>query len=81
MWKGLNMRKILIKILFKLLGYKLSVPILIDGSDFIIKFNNKYYIMTESTLKQYNNGKELLDIRFNDIMSIVDNKEKKFDFE
>lgn len=75
------MRKILIKILFKLLGYNFSVPTLIDGTDFIIKFNNKYYIMTESELKQYNTGEESLNIKFNDIISVIYKRDKKFDFE
>ena len=50
------MRNFLIKILFKLLGFKASPPHLVDGNDFIIKFNNKFYLMTAYTLEQNING-------------------------
>jgi hypothetical protein len=76
------MKKFLIKILFKLLGFKVSTPCLVDGNDFIIKFNNKLYIMTNYTLEQKINGAENLDIKFTDILSVIDNKnkEKRWDY-
>jgi hypothetical protein len=76
------MKKFLIEILFKLLGFKASTPCLVDGNDFIIKFNNKFYIMTNYTLEQKINGAENLDIKFTDILSVIDNKnkEKRWDY-
>lgn len=76
------MKKILIKILFRILGFKASSPCLVDGNDFIIKFNNKFYIMTSSTLEQRNDGTENLEIKFTDILSVIDKKEnkKRWDF-
>ena len=71
------MKKLLVKILYKLLGFKTSVPILIDGNDFIIKFNNKFYLMSSYTLEQQETGKENLHIKFTDILSILEDKNKK----
>lgn len=70
------MKKLLIKLLYKLLGFKTSVPVLVDGNDFIIKFNNKFYIMTAYTLEQQIEGKEDLHITFTDILSVIENKSK-----
>ena len=74
------MKKFLIKILFKLLGFKVSPPHLVDGNDFIIKFNNKFYLMTAYTLEQNINGVENLDVKFTDILSVVNKNEKRWDF-
>ena len=74
------MKKFLIKILFKLLGFKVSPPHLVDGNDFIIKFNNKFYLMTAYTLEQNINGVENLDIKFTDILSVVNKNERRWDF-
>lgn len=78
------MKKLLIKLLYKLLGFKTSVPALIDGNDFIIKFHNKFYIMSTYTLEQRIEGKEDLHITFTDILSVVENrnknKEKRWDY-
>lgn len=74
------MRNFLIKILFKLLGFKVSPPHLVDGNDFIIKFNNKFYLMTAYTLEQNINGVENLDVKFTDILSVVNKNEKRWDF-
>ena len=71
------MKKLLVKILYKLLGFKTSVPVLIDGNDFIIKFNNKFYIMSSYTLEQQETGKENLYITFTDILSVLEDKNKK----
>lgn len=70
------MKRLLIKLLYKLLGFKTSVPVLVDGNDFIIKFNNKFYIMTAYTLEQQIEGKEDLHITFTDILSVIENKNK-----
>lgn len=70
------MKRLLIKLLYKLLGFKTSVPVLVDGNDFIIKFNNKFYIMTAYTLEQQIEGKEDLHITFTDILSVIENKSK-----
>lgn len=70
------MKKLLIKLLYKLLGFKTSIPVLVDGNDFIIKFNNKFYIMTAYTLEQQIEGKEDLHITFTDILSVIENKSK-----
>lgn len=70
------MKKILIKLLYKLLGFKTNLPYLIDGNDFIIKFHNKFYLMTSYTLEQQIEGKENLHITFTDILSVVKNKNK-----
>ena len=74
------MKKILIKILFKLLGYKVTPPHLVDGNDFIIKFNNKFYIMTNYTLQQTVNEPDRLQIVFSDILSVIDGNERRWDF-
>lgn len=71
------MKKLLVKILFKILGFKTSAPVLIDGNDFIIKFNNKFYIMASYTLEQRETGKENLHITFSDILSVLEDKNKK----
>ena len=71
------MKKLLVKMLYKLLGFKTSVPVLIDGNDFIIKFNNKFYIMEGYTLEQQETGKENLHIKFTDILSVLEDKNKK----
>lgn len=71
------MKKLLVKILYKLLGFKTSVPVLIDGNDFIIKFNNKFYLMSSYTLEQQETGKENLHIKFTDILSVLEDKNKK----
>lgn len=71
------MKKLLVKILFKLLGFKTTSPVLIDGSDFVIKFNNKFYIMEGYTLEQQETGKENLHIKFTDILSVLEDKNKK----
>ena len=73
------MKKLLIKLLYKLIGLKTSTATLIDGNDFIIKFHNKFYLMTAYTLEQQIEGKEDLDI-----LSVVQNKnknkEKRWDY-
>lgn len=76
------MKKLLVKILFKLLGFKTSAPVLIDGNDFVIKFNNKFYIMEGYTLEQQQTGKETLHIKFTDILSVIENKknQKRWDY-
>lgn len=74
------MKNFLIKILFKLLGFKASPPHLVDGNNFIIKFNNKFYLMTAYTLEQNINGVENLDVKFTDILSVVNKNEKRWDF-
>lgn len=76
------MKKLLIKLLYKLLGFKTSIVTLIDGNDFIIKFHNKFYLMTSYTLEQQIEGKEDLHITFTDILSVVENKnkEKRWDY-
>ena len=53
-----------------------------DGNDFIIKFHNKFYLMTAYTLEQQIEGKEDLHITFTDILSVVENKnkEKRWDY-
>ena len=71
------MKKLLVKILFKLLGFKTASPVLIDGNDFIIKFNNKFYLMSSYTLEQQETGKENLHIKFTDILSVLEDKNKK----
>ena len=71
------MKKLLVKILFKLLGFKTTSPVLIDGSDFVIKFNNKFYLMSSYTLEQQETGKENLHIKFTDILSVLEDKNKK----
>lgn len=70
------MKKLLIKLLYKLIGFKMSSPILVDGNNFIIKFHNKFYLMTAYTLEQQIEGKEDLHITFTDILSVVQNKNK-----
>lgn len=78
------MKKLLIKLLYKLIGFKTSTVTLIDGNDFIIKFHNKFYLMTAYTLQQQIEGKEDLHITFTDILSVVEsknkNKEKRWDY-
>ena len=78
------MKKLLIKLLYKLIGFKTSPATLIDGNDFIIKFHNKFYLMTAYTLEQRIEGKEDLHITFTDILSVVENKnknkEKRWDY-
>lgn len=78
------MKKLLIKLLYKLIGFKISAPVLIDGNDFIIKFHNKFYIMSTYTLEQQISGKEDLHITFTDILSVIENKnknkEKRWDY-
>lgn len=76
------MKIILIKLLYKLIGFKASIPALVDGSDFIIKFHNKFYLMTAFTLEQEQTGKDNLYITFTDILSAIENKnkEKKLDY-
>lgn len=70
------MKRLLIKLLYKLLGFKISTPVLVDGNDFIIKFHNKFYIITAYTLEQQIEGKEDLHITFTDILSVIENKNK-----
>lgn len=75
------MKNLIIKILYKLLGFKTSTPVLVDGNDFIIKFNNKFYLMISYTLEQQETGKENLYITFTDILSAINkNKEKRWDY-
>lgn len=76
------MKKLLIKLLYKLIGFKVSTPVLVDGNDFIIKFHNKFYLMTAFTLEQEQTGKENLHITFTDILSVKENKnkEKRWDY-
>lgn len=76
------MKNLIIKILYKLLGFKTSTPILVDGNDFIIKFHNKLYIMESFTLEQQQSGKENLHIKFTDILSVIENKknQKRWDY-
>lgn len=76
------MKKLLIKLLYKLIGFKASTPVLVDGNDFIIKFHNKFYLMTAFTLEQEQTGKENLYITFTDILSVIENKnkEKRWDY-
>lgn len=78
------MKKLLIKLLYKLIGFKTSTATLVDGNDFIIKFHNKFYLMTTYTLEQQESGKENLHITFTDILSVVEdknkNKEKRWDY-
>lgn len=76
------MKKLLIKLLYKLIGFKVSTPVLVDGNDFIIKFHNKFYLMTAFTLEQKQTGKENLHITFTDILSVIENKnkEKRWDY-
>ena len=76
------MKKLLIKLLYKLLDFKTSTATLIDGNDFIIKFHNKFYLMTTYTLEQQIEGKKDLHITFTDILSVVENKnkEKRWDY-
>lgn len=76
------MKKLLIKLLYKLIGFKTSTPVLVDGTDFIIKFHNKFYLMTGFTLEQEQTGKENLHITFTDILSVIENKnkEKRWDY-
>lgn len=78
------MKNLLIKLLYKLIGFKMSPPILVDGNDFIIKFHDKFYLMTNFTLEQQIEGKENLHITFTDILSAVQNKnknkEKRWDY-
>ena len=71
------MKKLLIKLLYKLLGFKTSIVTLIDGNGFIIKFHNKFFLMTAYTLEQQIEGKEYLHITFTDVLSIVENKNKE----
>lgn len=74
------MRKFLIKILLRILGMKVSTPHLVDGNEFIIKFHDRFYIMTSSTLEQNEDGKEKLHITFTDILSVVNKNERRWDF-
>lgn len=76
------MKKLLIKLLYKLIGFKVSTPVLVDGNDFIIKFHNKFYLMTAFTLEQEQTEKENLHITFTDILSVIENKnkEKRWDY-
>lgn len=76
------MKRLLIKLLYKLLGFKTSPATLIDGNDFIIRFHNKFYLMSAYTLEQEQSGKENLHITFTDILSVVNDKknEKRWDY-
>lgn len=75
------MKNLIIKLLMKLLNIKLSTPTLVDGNDFIIKFHNKFYIMSNYTLEQKQTGQENLSITFTDILSVIEkNKEKRWDY-
>ncbi len=76
------MKKLLIKLLYKLLGFRTSPPCLIDGNEFIIKFNNQFYIMVGYTLEQKANGTDNISITFTDMLSSIDNKnkEKRWDY-
>lgn len=78
------MKRLLIKLLYKLIGVKNNSRTLIDGNDFIIQFHNKFYIMTAYTLEQQIEGKEDLHITFTDILSVMKNKnknkEKRWDY-
>lgn len=78
------MKRLLIKLLYKLIGVKNNSRTLIDGNDFIIQFHNKFYIITAYTLEQQIEGKEDLHITFTDILSVMENKnknkEKRWDY-
>ena len=77
----MKMKKLIIKLLYNLLGFKTPPAALVDGNEFIIKFHNGFYIMTAYTLEQEQSGKENLHITFTDILSVVDkNKQKRWDF-
>lgn len=75
------MKKLLIKLLYKILGFKsTNVPTLIDGNDFIIKFNNKFYIMTDYTQEQSVDKGAKVTITFTDILSKLKKDKKRWDF-
>lgn len=78
------MKRLFIKLLYKLIGVKNNSRTLIDGNDFIIQFHNKFYLMTAYTLEQQIEGKEDLHITFTDILSVMQNKnknkEKRWDY-
>lgn len=75
------MKKLLIKLLYKILGFKsTNVPTLIDGNDFIIKFNNNFYIMTDYTQEQSVDKGAKVTITFTDILSKLKKDKKRWDF-
>lgn len=75
------MKKLLVKLLYKILGFKTtSMPTLVDGSEFIIKFNNNFYIMTSYTQEQSIDKEGQVIITFTDILPKFRKDKKRWDF-